>query len=78
MNAIAVFVLSGIVGRLMTLIKVTGSDGNPVTLKGFIYNSLFVPYFSPVNASTLFAVAFIMVMYIVVWVMWKRKWFIKV
>jgi predicted acyltransferase len=78
MNAIAVFVLSGIIGRLITLIKVTGSDGNPVTLKGMIYNTLFVPYFSPVNASTLFAVAFILVMYLVVWVMWKRKWFIKV
>jgi predicted acyltransferase len=78
MNAIAVFVLSGIIGRLITLIKVTGSDGNPVTLKGMIYNTLFVPYFSPVNASTLFAVAFILVMYLVVWVMWKRKWFIKI
>jgi predicted acyltransferase len=43
-----------------------------------IYNNLFVPYFSPVNASTLFAVAFILVMYLVVWVMWKRKWFIKI
>ena len=78
MNAIAVFVLSGIVGRLITLIKFAGADGAPVTLKGVIYNNLFVPFFSPVNASTLFAIAFILVMYLVVWAMWKRKWFIKV
>jgi len=30
------------------------------------------------NASLLFAVAFISVMFIVVWFMWKRKWFLKV
>ncbi|HTO94520.1 MAG TPA: DUF5009 domain-containing protein, partial [Bacteroidota bacterium] len=78
MNAIAVFVLSGVIGRLIILIKVTGPDGAPETLKGFIFRTLFVPFFSPVNASTLFAVAFILVMYIVVWGMWKKSWFIKV
>ena len=78
MNAIAVFVLSGIIGRLITLIRLAGPDGAPETLKGLIYRTVFVPYFSPVNASTLFAVAFIVVMYLVVWVMWKKSWFIKV
>jgi len=78
MNAIAVFVLSGIVGRLITLIKFAGPDGAPETLKGFIYRTVFVPYFSPVNASTAFAIAFILVMYLVVWGMWKKSWFIKV
>lgn len=78
MNAIAVFVLSGLVGRLLTLIKFAGPEGNQITLKGYIYNSWFVPYFSPVNASTMFAIAFIVAMFIVVWGMWKKRWFIKV
>ncbi|MEW6512256.1 MAG: DUF5009 domain-containing protein [Bacteroidota bacterium] len=78
MNAIAVFVLSGLVARLLMLIKWTGAEGEPVSLKGWIYNTLFVPYFSPVNASTMFAVCFILVMYLVVWGMWKRKWFVKI
>ena len=78
MNAIGVFVLSGIVGRLLGLIKWAGADGAPVSLKGWIYGTLFVPYFSPVNASTLFAICFILVMYAVVWVLWKKKIFIKV
>jgi predicted acyltransferase len=78
MNAIAVYVLSWILAELIALITFTGADGNPVTLKGALYNNLFVPFFSPVNASTLYAVAFILVMYIVAWAMWKRGWFIKV
>lgn len=78
MNAIAVFVLSGLVGRLLILVKWTGADGTGVTLKGYLYNGLFVPYFSPVNASTMFAIAFIVVMFLVVWGMWKKRWFIKV
>ena len=55
-----------------------GADGAPVSLKGWIYGTLFVPYFSPVNASTLFAICFILVMYVVVWALWKKKIFIKV
>jgi predicted acyltransferase len=78
MNAIAVFVLSGIVGRLITLIKWARADGAMMTLKDWIYETGFVPYFSPVNASTLFAVCFILVMFGVVWALWKKKIFIKV
>lgn len=78
MNAIAVFVLSGIVGRLITLIKVGMPDGSITTLKGYIFQSWFVPFASPVNASTAFALLFIGVMYFVVWAMWKMKWFVKV
>jgi predicted acyltransferase len=78
MNAIAVFVLSGIVGRLITLIKWTATDGSVITLKGYIFNSLFSPLGSPVNASLFYAIAFVGVMFLVVWGMWKKKWFLKV
>jgi predicted acyltransferase len=78
MNAIAVYVISWIVAVVITLIRFTGSDGNQDTLKGIIYKHVFVPFFSPENASALFALAFVLLMYLVVWAMWKKKWFIKV
>jgi predicted acyltransferase len=78
MNAIAVFVFSGIVARLLMLIRWATPDGGTESLRGYLYNALFVPYFSPVNASTLFAICFILVMYAFVWALWKKKWFIKV
>ena len=47
MNAIAAFVLSGLVGKLLYLIKFAGADGKEITLKTWIYQGFFVPYFAP-------------------------------
>jgi predicted acyltransferase len=78
MNAITVFVLSGLVARTMALIRWTGEDGTKWDVKSAIYQNVFVPIASPVNASLLWAIAFITVMFLVVWFMWKKKWFLKV
>jgi predicted acyltransferase len=78
MNAIAVFVLSGLVGKFLYLIKWTQSDGSVVTLKGYLYQTFFTPYATPINASLMFAICFVVAMFAVAWVMWKKKWFIKV
>lgn len=78
MNAITVFVLSGLVGRTMSLIQWTAADGKITNLKSAIYDNIFAPLASPMNASLLFAIAFITMMYLVVWFMYKKKWFLKV
>ncbi|MEW5797797.1 MAG: DUF5009 domain-containing protein [Bacteroidota bacterium] len=82
MNAIFIFVLSGVVGRTMGLWKfnVQLSDGTyaDVSMKTIITQNLFEPYFSPLNASLMHAIVWITVMYLIVWVMYKRKWFVKV
>ncbi|MFZ4621840.1 MAG: acyltransferase family protein [Bacteroidota bacterium] len=82
MNAIFVFVLSGVAGRAMGLWKfnVLLSDGTfkDVSIKTIITQNLFEPFFSPLNASLMHAIVWISVMYLVVWVMYKRKWFVKI
>ncbi len=82
MNAIFVFVLSGVAGRAMGLwkINVQFSDGSfkDVSLKTILTQNLFDPFFSPLNASMMHAIVWICVMYLIVWVMYKRKWFVKV
>ncbi len=78
MNAITVFVLSGVVGRLLYLIKIPQPDGSELPLQVAIYQSVFVPIASPLNASMLYAICFITVMFLVVWFMYWRKWFLKV
>lgn len=78
MNALAMFVLAGVLGKLLYLIKWNGADGKGVTLKAFIYQSVFVPLASPVNASLLYALSFVALTFVVAWVMWRRKWFVKV
>ena len=82
MNAIFVFVLSGVVGRTMGLWKfnVMLSDGTnkDVSMKTIITQNLFEPYLSPLNASLAHAIVWISVMYLVVWVMYKKKLFVKI
>ena len=77
-NALAMFVLAGLIGKLFYLIKWTGADGQGVTLKSYIYQGVFVPLGSPVNASLLFALAFVLMFFGFAWVMWRRKWFLKI
>ncbi len=82
MNAIFVFVLSGVAGRAMGLWKfnVMLSDGTfkDVAIKTILTQNLFEPFFSPLNASLMHAIVWISVMYLVVWVMYTRKWFVKI
>ncbi len=77
-NAIAVFVLSGLVARLLGMIKVTGPDGNPASLWQWMFQTWFLSIASPINASLLFAICFNLVMFAVVWALWKKKIVIKV
>jgi predicted acyltransferase len=77
-NALAMFVLAGLIGKLFYLIKWTGADGQAVTLKGWIYNNGFVPLASPINASLLFAIAFVLMFFLFAWFLWRRKWFLKI
>jgi predicted acyltransferase len=77
-NAIALYVGSGIMARLMGLIKVPGSDGESVTLHGWIYDGLFTSWLAPVNASLGFAIWFVLVWLGLMWILYWRKIYIRV
>lgn len=78
LNAITVFFLSGIVGRLLILIKVTNSGGEQSALKTFLYESLFTGWLSPINASLAWAILNIIFWLGVLWIMYSRKLFVKI
>lgn len=78
LNAITVFFLSGIVGRLLILIKVTNSTGEAVALKTYLYNLLFTGWLSPINASLAWAILNILFWLGILWIMYSKKWFIKI
>lgn len=78
MNAIAIFVLSGIVGRLIVLITVSEPAGGQIALKKYLFDHVYLTLASAVNASLLFALTFVILMYAVVWGLWKKRWFFKV
>jgi predicted acyltransferase len=37
-----------------------------------------MPLASPVNASLLFALAFVLGHFAIAWALWRRKWFVKI
>jgi len=78
MNSIAVFVLSGLVGRLMYLIKLGGADSSRITLKTWIFQHGFLSWADPVNASLLFAVTNIAFWFGAMWLLYRKRIFIKI
>lgn len=78
MNALALFVLAGLAGRLLYVVSWTGADGAKVTLKSALYSTLYTSWLGPMHASLAFAVTFVLAFLALAWAMWRRKWFIKV
>lgn len=77
-NALALFVGSGVLARLMGIIKVTGADGEPISLQLWIFNNIFLPFAEPVNASLAFAICTILLWLFLLWLLYRKKIYIKV
>lgn len=77
-NALALFVVSGLLVKTLLWIRVTGPSGTPVTLLRWLYVSFFEPYASPLNASLAFALANLVVLYAMCEVLYRRRWFLRV
>jgi len=77
LNAIALFVLSGLMTKFLSFHKVTGADGQPVSMLRYIYSTWFVPLAEPINASLLFALANLAVLFVVVWLMDRKGIYLK-
>jgi predicted acyltransferase len=77
-NAITVFFLSGLLPRTLNMFTVKAADGTETGLQSWMYSSWFAPYFSPVNASLAWAVAQILFWFVILYIMYKKKIFIKV
>jgi predicted acyltransferase len=78
MNAITVYVVSELLAELGWLVKVSGPAGKMISLQGWYYKTLFVPLGNPMVVSFLHSVAFMLVMYVVAYGMYKMKWVVKV
>jgi predicted acyltransferase len=78
MNAISLFMLSGLAARVMGLIAINRADGSSTSLQGFIYQTLFQSWLQPINASLAFAVCYVLVWLFLMWLLYRKNIFIKV
>ena len=76
-NAITLYVLAGASARLLGILKVTGPEGTPVSVQRFIYLSWFAPLADPKNASLLFAFSYLVVLFVILYTMYRRGIYIK-
>ncbi len=78
MNAITVYVLAGLLSKLSSFIKVASTDGTEITAGKWVYENIYAPLASPVNASLLYALTYVAILYGVSWFMYRMKWFVRV
>src|SRR6185295_16742336 len=78
LNAIALYVVADLIAVLLELIHVNGPDGARISLGAWAFEKLFASWASPLNASLAFAVTFVLVCLGLMWVLYRRKIFIKV
>ena len=84
MNAITVFVLTGLLGRISTIVPAGEMDGTPIVLKKWLFEHLKAafehvagPLATPKNSSLLYALFYVALMYGVASFMYRRKWFVR-
>jgi predicted acyltransferase len=67
-NALVLFFLSTLVARLMSIVRV-GAEGQ--SLQAVIFDRVFAPLASSVNASLAFAVAYLAAWWAILWVLYR-------
>jgi predicted acyltransferase len=77
MNAIAAFTFATFVAKCSVIFRLT-ADGARNSWHGWFYDRFFEPLASPYNASLLFALFFVALCWLPMWLLYRRRVFIKV
>ncbi|MUP45085.1 DUF1624 domain-containing protein [Gramella sp. BOM4] len=72
-NPLFIFILSGVIIKLIILIKIGESS-----LKSVIYERFYLSWLSPINASLVFAISYMLLLWLIGYWMDKKKIYIKV
>ena len=76
-NPLVAFLGSGAMARTIGLIQVDMA-GAPVSLKEAIFERGFASWLAPIDASLLFAVSFVVLWYLILFVFERRGWILKI
>ena len=77
-NAMPLFVFSGIWARMHAAYRVAGPEGNPISVQRWVMNNIFSPIFNPIDASLAFAICFILLWLFLMWLLYRKQIFIRV
>ena len=77
MNALFVFVVSGLLVKILARVKVSDGDETIPVLR-YAYKYFYSTWLSPVNASLLYALTLVFIFFIILRWMYKKKWLVKI
>lgn len=78
-NPLFIFLFSGIyVKIILYLVEITNSEGEPITGYRYMYENIFVPIAGNMNGSLLFAISHIILFWLLTYILYRRKIFIKI
>ncbi|MBK5209811.1 MAG: hypothetical protein JJE44_09970, partial [Flavobacteriaceae bacterium] len=78
-NPLFIFVFSGIyVKVILYLVKITNAEGETITGYRYLYENIFVPIAGNMNGSLLFAISHIIVFWLLTYILYRNKIFIKI
>src|ERR1051325_8902894 len=77
-NAIALYVGSGLMVDTMELIKVPTAIGGTTSLQSWIFRHFFLSWATTINASLAYAIAFILFWLFLMWLLYRKKIFLRV
>lgn len=77
-NAITLYVASGLLADTLGIVTITDAGGTAIPLGRYIYLHYFVPLASPKNASLLYACANVLILFIPLAWMYRRRLFLRV
>jgi predicted acyltransferase len=69
-NALALYFLSSVVAKLLLWARIGTGDA---TLHALLYDHLFAPWASPLNASLAFAVVYVVLWWAMMWLLYRRN-----
>ncbi len=77
MNPIAVYMASELLDITLAFVHVQSGNGQ-INLHAWLYQTVFAPMASPANASLLFSLAYVGLMFLLAYWMFRRQWFVRV
>jgi predicted acyltransferase len=72
-NALSAYILSGLLARFLGLIQI-----GEQSLKGWIFENMFLSWLGPYNASLAFAMVFLLILFVLSWQLYRKGVIIKV
>lgn len=79
MNPLFIFALSGVWAiSIIRIVRFHDSDGTMTNAYSWMYEHIFVPLAGPLNGSLLFALAHVCFFWLIAWVLYRKRIFIKV